>query len=86
MIIILISKVTNFELWCNRRYRLSILKNLEVLEILYTLDSGFIKIVKNDNIKKFIISGDLVDKDSKKYINSLKSKGLKIEIVGPVIW
>jgi hypothetical protein len=45
----------------------------------------FIKIVKNDNIKKFIISGDLVDKDSKKYINSLKSKGLKIEIVGPVI-
>jgi hypothetical protein len=29
----------------------------------------FIKIVKNDNIKKFIIS-DLVDKDSKKYINS----------------
>jgi hypothetical protein len=34
----------------------------------------FIKIVKNDNIKKFIISGDLVDKDSKKYINSLKSK------------
>jgi hypothetical protein len=53
MIIILISKVTNFELWCNRRYRLSIFKNLEVLEILYTLDSmdEFIKIVKNDNIK-----------------------------------
>jgi hypothetical protein len=37
----------------------------------------FIKIVKNDNIKKFIISGDLVDKDSKKYINSLKSKGVE---------
>jgi hypothetical protein len=49
MIIILISKVTNFELWCNRRYRLYI-QNLEVLEILYTLDSmdEFIKIVKND--------------------------------------
>jgi hypothetical protein len=65
----------------------SIFKNLEVLEILYTLDSmdEFVEILKNVNIKKFIISGDLVDKDSKKYINSLKSKGLKIEIVGPVI-
>jgi hypothetical protein len=34
----------------------------------------FIKIVKNDNIKKFIISGDLVDKDSKSISTHLNQK------------
>jgi hypothetical protein len=28
----------------------------------------------------------LINKKNKAYINSLKPKGLKIEIVGPVIW
>jgi len=32
-----------------------------------------------------IISGDLVTKEGKSIISSLRSKGVKIEIVGPVI-
>lgn len=64
----------------------SIFKNLEELQLLYTIDSfDELKSVFSIGIKKLVISGDLVNKESKKYINSLKSKGLKIEIVGPVI-
>jgi hypothetical protein len=67
---------------------ISMFKELEELSIIYTLNSieELTEILsKASNIKKLVISGDLVDKDSKVYINSLKGKGLKIEIVGPVI-
>jgi hypothetical protein len=64
----------------------SIFKNLEELQLLYTLDSiEELQSIFSTNIKKLVISGDLMTKEGKKYINSLKPKGLKIEIVGPVI-
>ena len=64
----------------------STFKSLEELQVLYTLDSAEdLKSIVSDNLKKLIISGDLVTKESKSIISSLRSKGLKIEIVGPVI-
>lgn len=64
----------------------STFKALEELQVLYTLDSAEdLKSIVSDNLKKLIISGDLVTKESKSIISSLRSKGLKIEIVGPVI-
>ncbi len=66
---------------------LKVFKNLEELQLLYTLDSfdELISILDSMSLKKLVISGDLMTKKNKAYINSLKSKGLKIEIVGPVI-
>jgi hypothetical protein len=59
---------------------------LEELQVIYTLDSAEdLKTIVPDNLKKLIISGDLVTKESKSIISSLRSKGVKIEIVGPVI-
>lgn len=64
----------------------STFKALEELQVIYTLDSAEdLKSIVSDNLKKLIISGDLVTKESKSIISSLRSKGLKIEIVGPVI-
>jgi hypothetical protein len=64
----------------------STFKSLEELQVLYTLDSAEdLKSIVSDSLKKLIISGDLVTKESKSIISSLRSKGLKIEIVGPVI-
>lgn len=64
-------------------------KKLKELHLIYTLDSinELIEFVKNfDNLEKLVISGDLLSqKESKEYINKLKTKGIKIEIVGPVI-
>jgi hypothetical protein len=61
-------------------------KALEELQVIYTLDSAEdLKTIVPENLKKLIISGDLVNKESKSIISSLKSKGVKIEIVGPVI-
>jgi hypothetical protein len=61
-------------------------KSLEELQVIYTLDSAEdLKTIVPENLKKLIISGDLVNKESKSIISSLKSKGVKIEIVGPVI-
>ena len=61
-------------------------KELEELQVIYTLDSAEdLKTIVPENLKKLIISGDLVTKEGKSIISSLKSKGVKIEIVGPVI-
>ena len=61
-------------------------KALEELQVIYTLDSAEdLKSIVSESLKKLIISGDLVTKESKSIISSLRSKGLKIEIVGPVI-
>lgn len=60
---------------------------LEELHIIYTLNSfdDLKNLTKDLNIKKLVISGDLVNsKDSKIYLNELKRK-MKIEIIGPVI-
>ena len=60
---------------------------LEELHLLYTLDSldELEQALIDTNLKKLVVSGDLVTKESKEFFNSLKSKGIKLEIVGPVI-
>jgi hypothetical protein len=63
-------------------------KNLEELHFIYTLDS--IKQVERairgvENLKKLGVSGDLFNKQTKPFFDSLKSKGIKIEITGPSI-
>lgn len=61
-------------------------KALEELHVIYTLDSAEdLKSIVPENLKKLVISGDLATKESKPIIASLRSKGVKIEIVGPVI-
>lgn len=67
---------------------LSGFKELDELQLVYSLESDVIlsDIISGLNIKKLVVSGDLVsNKETKSYLNSLKSKGVKIEIVGPVI-
>jgi hypothetical protein len=66
---------------------ISLFENLEELHLVYTLDSieELKTTLENSNIKKLVLSGDLLsDKDSKAFVNSLKSK-MRVEIVGPVI-
>ena len=63
-------------------------KNLEELHFIYALDdlAQLKDLTENLKVKKLVLSGDLIkDKESKLYINSLKQRGLKVEIVGPVI-
>jgi hypothetical protein len=66
---------------------LSNFKNLEELHLIYTLDDyqDVIEIIKDIKLNKLVISGDLMSGEGKKYFNELKSKGIKIETVGPVI-
>ncbi len=67
---------------------LSKFTELEELQIIYTLDSlmDMKEAFTNLNIKKLVISGDLiVDKQTKDYISELRRGGLKVEIVGPQI-
>lgn len=67
---------------------LSKFKSLEEIYFIFTLDSidELKKVLEGVNIKKLGISGDIItNKESKEYINSLRSKGIKIEIVGPTI-
>lgn len=62
-------------------------KNLEELHVIYTLDSidELKTILETTKLKRLFISGDLASRENKPFINSLKSKGIKVEIVGPVI-
>jgi hypothetical protein len=63
-------------------------KNLEELQVIYTLDtfSELKDLTENLGIKKLVISGDLVkDKESKEQINLVRKQGIKVEIIGPVI-
>ncbi len=67
---------------------LSQFKKLEELHVIYTIDSlGELKdLTENLSIKRLVLSGDLIkDKSSKEYIQVIRKKGIKIEIVGPVI-
>ena len=64
---------------------LSKLDGIDELHLIYTLDpSDLEKALEGVNVKKLILSGDLVS-ENKDYIKSLRSQGVKIEIVGPVI-
>lgn len=60
-------------------------KNLEELHFLYTLDSieELQQAIQGVNLKVLGVSGDLVTSQTKSFFNSLKSKGIKIDIVGP---
>ena len=66
---------------------LSKLGDIDELQLIYTLDpEDLTKALEGVNTKKLVLSGDLVsDPENKKLINSLKGKGVKIQIVGPVI-
>ena|ERR1035437_1507854 len=66
---------------------LSAMGDLEELQLVYTLESNtkLKDIMSGVTVKKLVISGDLVSKENKAYLNSLKSKGIRIETVGPVI-
>ncbi len=68
-------------------FDVSMFANLEELQMIYTLDSieDLENVLKNTKLEKLVISGDLIkNKDSKAFVNSLKSK-MKVEIVGPVV-
>lgn len=67
---------------------LSNFKNLEELHLIYTLDDvkEIDNIINNiKSLKKLVLSGDIASGEGKKVISDLKSKGLKIETIGPVI-
>lgn len=62
-------------------------KNLEELQLIYTLDSieELNGILETTKLKTLVISGDLAGRENKKYISSLRQKGIKVNIVGPTI-
>jgi hypothetical protein len=66
---------------------LSKMRDLEELHLIYTIDDQeLIPTVRNLNLTKLCISGDLLSsKENKKFLNTLKQKGVKIEITGPVL-
>ncbi len=66
----------------------SAFKKLEELQIIYTLDTidELKDLTENLGIKKLVISGDLIKgKESKEQLNQVRKRGIKVEIVGPVI-
>ena len=66
---------------------ISVFDKLEELHLIYTLDSldELKTTLENVNVKKLVLSGDLLsDRESKEFVNSLKNR-MKISIVGPVI-
>ena len=61
---------------------------LDELHLIYTIEpTDLIKSTENIQFNKLVISSDLLtnNKENKKYINTLKQKGIKIEIIGPKI-
>ena len=67
---------------------LSSIRELDELQLIYTISRGekLSEVVGDLKMGKLVISGDLVsDKDNKAFINSLKSRGVKVQTVGPVI-
>jgi hypothetical protein len=63
-------------------------ENLKELQIIYTIDSidELQRIIGRLDIDKLVISGDLIrNRDNKAYIKHLKSSGLSVDVVGPVI-
>jgi hypothetical protein len=68
--------------------QLSSFKELEELHLIYTLDSldEATEALANTKIGKLVISGDLASgEEAKSFISDLRRKGIKVEIVGPVI-
>ena len=62
--------------------------NLDELQLIYTLDNDtdLKTLLSQTTVKNLEISGDLMSKkENKAFIRSLKSNGVKVKIVGPVI-
>lgn len=69
-------------------FNLSFIKEIDELQLIYTLSKNekLSQVIGDIKFKKLVISGDLVsDSDNKKWINSIKGRGIKVEIIGPVI-
>lgn len=63
-------------------------ENLEELHLVYTLDSleEALSAISNTKVNKLVISGDIASgKEAKETIGDLRRKGIKVEIIGPVI-
>ena len=63
-------------------------ENLDELQLIYTLDNNtdLKNLLSQTTVKRLEISGDLLSsKDNKSYIKSLKSNGVQVKIVGPVL-
>jgi len=67
--------------------KLSELGPMEEIQLIYSIDpSELIETLQGVECKKLILSGDLLSEaENKKFINSLKGKGVKVEITGLVI-
>ena len=64
---------------------LSQVGDLDELHLIYTIDpQDLTKALEGVTVKKLVLSGDVVS-ENKEFIKSLKSRGIKIQIVGPVI-
>ena len=67
--------------------KLSELGPMEEIQLIYSIDpSELIQTLQDVECKKLVLSGDLLSEaENKKFINSLKGKGVKVEITGLVI-
>jgi hypothetical protein len=68
--------------------QLSQFEKLEELHLVYTLDSldETLEAVSNTQIKKLVISGDLVSgENGKQMLQDIRRKGIRVETIGPVI-
>lgn len=67
--------------------KLSELGPMEEIQLIYSIDpSELIETLQGVDCKKLVLSGDLLSEaENKKFINSLKGKGVKVEITGLVI-
>jgi hypothetical protein len=59
--------------------------NVDELQLLYTVDNSIQSALGDAKFNKLVISGDLMNKENKEFLNELKRKGIKIETTGLVI-
>ena len=65
---------------------LSKFQSLEELQLIFSIEDKLKDVISGLKIGKLVISSDvLMDKENKAYINSLKSMGTKVQVVGPKI-
>ena len=65
---------------------LSNFESLEELQLVFSIEDKLEDVISGLKIGKLVISSDvLMDKENKAYINSLKSMGTKVEVIGPKI-
>jgi hypothetical protein len=58
---------------------------VDELQLLYTVDNSIQSALGDAKFNKLVISGDLMNKENKEFLNELKRKGIKIETTGLVI-